>query len=54
MASVGGEVAGDDRNDSGVIRIYPNGIKIIQPSVGDGIGYAGKRAGNVINPEGVE
>jgi hypothetical protein len=37
-----------------VIRIYPNGIKIIQPSVADGIGYAGKRAGNVINPEGVE
>jgi len=33
MASVGGDVAGDDRNDSGVIRIYPNGIKIIQPSV---------------------
>jgi hypothetical protein len=41
MAPVGGDVAGDDRNDSGVIRIYPNGIKIVQPSVADEIGYAG-------------
>ena len=33
MAPVGGDVAEDDRDDSGVIRIYPNGIKIIQPRV---------------------
>ncbi|MGD0209200.1 MAG: hypothetical protein ABSC89_16505 [Verrucomicrobiota bacterium] len=33
--------------------VYPNGIKIIQPSVADGIGYAGGRAENVINSEGV-